>query len=110
MEYRHKNPSHAFTQKADAFARMITLDIEITPENTPLKRYKTKGIWDTGATNSVITQELANALGIYPTGITNVNTASETNKPTATYIVDIFLKPDLRCISFAGQSTCIVKK
>ncbi|HET6254810.1 MAG TPA: retroviral-like aspartic protease family protein [Puia sp.] len=96
MEFRNTNPSHAFTQKADALARMITLDIEITPVGNSTKKFKTKGIWDTGATNSVITQEVADALGISATGITNVNTASETNKPTATYLVDIFLKADLR--------------
>ena len=95
MEYKHKNPPHGFIHKFDAFARMIALDIEITPLNDPSKRFKTKGIWDTGATNSVITQEVANALGILPTGIANVNTASETNKPTVTYLVDIYLKADL---------------
>ena len=96
MDYRHKNPSHAFTLKADAIANMLSLDIEITPIDNQALRFKTKGIWDTGATNSVITQEVVNALKILPTGIKNVNTASESNKPTATYLVDIFLKPDLQ--------------
>lgn len=100
MEYRLKNPTHAFTQKAEGLANMLALDIEISPVNNPSKKIKTKGVWDTGATNTVITQEMADKLGILPTGKTKVNTASETNKDTVTYLVDIFLKADL-CVKGA---------
>lgn len=43
----------------------------INPQNKNV--VKTKGIWDTGATNSVITRSTARALGLVPIGITKVN-------------------------------------
>lgn len=94
MEYRLKNPTHAFTQKADRIANVLTWEFDISPVNNPSMKVRIKGIWDTGATNTVITEELANKLGIAATGKVKVNTASDTSKETATYLVDIFLKAD----------------
>lgn len=49
-----------------------------------------KGIWDTGATNSVITQKIVDELNLKPTGITKVNGVSgETTSPV--YLVDFLL-------------------
>lgn len=48
------------------------------------------GIWDTGATNTVITEKVVNELNLKPTGMTQVHTASGTeNRPT--YLVNIRL-------------------
>ena len=49
-----------------------------------------KAIWDTGATATVITQNLVNALGLLPTGMSHVNIANGTTTQN-TYIVDIML-------------------
>ncbi len=57
--------------------------------------HKTRGIWDTGASNTVITQNVVDALGLKSTGITLTNTVSERNKKSETYIIDIKLKDDL---------------
>lgn len=57
-----------------------------------------KGIWDTGATSSVITKQFANQLGLIPTGkitITGVNHVTVEN----TYIVNIYL-PNHVCFPF----------
>lgn len=52
--------------------------------------HQTEGIWDTGATNSAITQALAQQIGLQPTGRATVITADgTTEKPT--YIVDLYL-------------------
>ncbi len=75
---------------------MIALDIEITSPNDRLKIFKTKGIFDTGATSTVITQETADFLGIKQTGVTTVSTASHTGMITSTYRVDLYLKADLK--------------
>lgn len=89
-------PSHGITVKFNGIANMIALDIEITSPNDRSKVFKTKGIFDTGASASVITQEAADYLGIKQTGVTTVNTASHTGFSTSTYRVDVYLKADLR--------------
>jgi predicted aspartyl protease len=96
MNYKFKTVAHSFTVKHIDILPVLTLDIEITPVNNPSKRFKTKGIVDTGATNSVITKEVVDALGLSQTGITQVNTASESKKEAKTFTLDIFLKADVR--------------
>lgn len=95
MQYRPKIAQHAFTLKASGRASVLIMDIEITLVGNPSKTFKTKGIWDTGATNTVITKELIAKLALAPTGVTFVNTASENNRQTSTYLVDLKLKSDL---------------
>ena len=87
---------HSFTLKANGVQRMLPIKLEITGLNDRTKLCSTIGIWDTGATSSVITQEVADKLGLIPSGRTTVNTASETGHVTDTYLVDIYLKNDLR--------------
>jgi predicted aspartyl protease len=96
MKYKYKNTSHSFTLKANGIARMLAMDIVITPSGDLSKQFKTKGIWDTGATGSVITEEILNALQLKPVGIANVSTASESGLMKPTYIIDVFLKHDVK--------------
>jgi len=97
MQLRHKNPSHFFTIKANGIARTLILEnIEIVQIDTPFKKFKTKGIWDTGASNTVITQEVFEALQLKQVGMRNVSTATISNEPKPTYLVDVFLKHDLQ--------------
>lgn len=51
---------------------------------------KYKAVWDTGATNSVITQTVVDECGLSPTGIAEVYTAQGTYN-TETYLVSLFL-------------------
>lgn len=95
MNYQYKVPQHHFTLKSDGILRMLFLDIEICKVDEPNTVYKTKGIWDTGATSTVITQEVVDFLKLNQVGITSVSTASITNELKPTYLVDIFLKKDL---------------
>lgn len=53
-----------------------------------------KGIWDTGATNSVITKEVVDVLQLQPTGQTEVHTAKGVHT-TNTYLVNISLPGDV---------------
>ncbi len=48
------------------------------------------GIWDTGATNSVISQKVVDECGLIPTGMAMVHSATE-SKPCETFLVGIFL-------------------
>lgn len=49
------------------------------------------GIWDTGASGSVITQQVVDTLGIKPVSMTFVNTASEEKVQSPVYLVDFVL-------------------
>ena len=95
MNYKHKNPSHSFSIRAKGIASMLVMDIAVTPYGNPALLYKTKGIWDTGATKSVITQQLFDALHLVPFGMSKVSTASESGILKQTYLVDVFLKQDV---------------
>lgn len=48
------------------------------------------GIWDTGATNSVISQKVVDECGLIPTGMAIVHSATE-SKSCETFLVSIFL-------------------
>lgn len=92
---------HAFTLKAKGIASCLYTPIEIAVPQVNFNynssiRTDIKGIWDTGATSTVITQKVVDALNLTPTGKTLVNTASESNKLVDTYLVDIFLSNELR--------------
>ena len=63
---------NALTIKAKGLLNAIVTPV--TLKNTFDGKYiKTNGIWDTGATNSVITRSSACQLGLVPTGRTSVN-------------------------------------
>lgn len=49
-----------------------------------------KGVWDTGATGTVITKKVVNAISLKPTGQTDVFTAKG-KATTNTYLVNIYL-------------------
>ncbi|HYH74889.1 MAG TPA: retroviral-like aspartic protease family protein [Candidatus Saccharimonadales bacterium] len=49
------------------------------------------GIWDTGASGSVITQAVVDKLQLQPVSFTLVNTASEENVKSPVYLVDFVL-------------------
>lgn len=88
--------THSFTLKCDGITNIIMFDILITGLNDNTKSFKTKGIWDTGATKSVITQQVVDYLGLPEAGVTFINTASASNIQRPTYLVDLVLKSDVR--------------
>lgn len=98
MQYKHKNPKHVFTStKGVGIVRVLGMEIEITQISDVTKKFRTKGIWDTGASSSVITQEVFDHLALKQFGRTTVSTASVSYQPQPTYLIDVYLKPDL-CI------------
>ena len=56
---------NALTKTYIGIARVITSPIEIINTANPIQKATTEAIWDTGATNSVITKGLAAKLGTY---------------------------------------------
>lgn len=66
-----------------------------------------KALWDTGATGSVISKNLAERIGLVPSGksqVTGVNGTYESNK----YIIDIYLPNQVRVQDvLVTESSCI---
>lgn len=84
-----------FTLSHKGLSHVLITDISISqafkpiPGKTlPTKTYK--GIWDTGATNSVISQRIVNECGLKPTGIVKVYHVGG-ESPSETYLVNILL-------------------
>ncbi len=92
-----RSQSHAFTIKYNGRANRIHTEVSITdafdPRNPPKvkpRAFKTKALWDTGASGSVITKETAKILGLTPCGTATVGHAAGTSKMN-TYMVNIHL-------------------
>lgn len=83
---------------------MAAFDPQTTP--TPPGPVAQVGcIWDTGATGTAITQSLVDRLGLVPTGMAKVSTASG-ESTTSTYLINMVLPNG---VGFAGvQATCCV--
>lgn len=86
--------SHTLTMKYNGLSNVVYTDLHVSiPDNVNKARFR--GIWDTGASATVITMDVVNALGLQPVGVTKVNTASERNVLADVYFVDVHLKDDL---------------
>jgi len=79
-----KNPSfRAFTTSGKGLLRVLRTKVEITAGFDPNKTLANKqpsfktftAIWDTGATNSVITEKVVDQCGLKPTGMTRIRHA-----------------------------------
>jgi uncharacterized protein YchJ len=71
MTEQQKQLVHALTSVSQGIERSITTYVEVTNIGTNTK-VSTRGIWDTGATNSVVTKSTAESLGLKPVGQTKV--------------------------------------
>jgi len=82
---------HAFTTKFNGLTGTIITDISIQePITGDILEEGIKGLWDTGATGSVISKKIVEDLGLIPTGKTlasGVHSTIEVN----TYIVNVAL-------------------
>ena len=85
----------AFTIKSNSgISNQLTTLIDVIVPNTKNSNH-VKAIWDTGATATVITDNVVKALGLIPTGMSHVNTANGLAIQN-TYIIDIVLPNGLR--------------
>jgi predicted aspartyl protease len=88
---------HCFTLKFTGISRVMITPVAISSPtvNYSSPKYQTRCIWDTGCSTTTITQNVVDALGLKPTGVTTVNTASATNVRTSTFQIDFFLSDNL---------------
>jgi len=115
--------TQAFTLTAESgvFREILTdvgLALPMEPDVINLndeRIYTVKSLWDTGATNSVITPNAASLLGLKPSGVVNVNHAGGSDLVN-TYIVDVVLMNNIRfrsvkvseCSDVVGNFDCII--
>jgi predicted aspartyl protease len=102
------NPIFSFTIKYPARANILINDIELSfpfipgDGKEPPQRCKFKGIWDTGASGTVISNNVVKKCNLLPIDMINVYTAGGTIKSNV-YLVNIFLPnkimiPQLRVV------------
>ena len=88
--------THAFTFKYPGISRVLETDIFISVAFDPTatkdfpKSTKFKAIWDTGATNSVISQNVIDQCGLVGTGMTKVDGVGGIHN-SETYFVNFYL-------------------
>jgi len=84
---------HAFTNRANGLADVLISDIFVSPALTPSDNFEPKqfkALWDTGATNSVVTHRVAKECGLVPTGVVKVQLVGKEDLRN-TYMVAIGL-------------------
>ncbi len=90
------NQFHSFTTQATIRANVLQSEIYITPAFTPSPNIAIPeprqyvAIWDTGATNSVVTRKVVKECGLKATGVVEVNLAGGSDERN-TYFVAIGL-------------------
>ncbi len=96
-----QTPVYGFTCKADGIARVLKNDINLSEafdpasgKPSPIKKPYT-GIWDTGATGTLISKDIITGLHLLPSGKAKVHTVGEGGKVNEyeanTYRVNIYL-------------------
>lgn len=85
---------HALTLKGNGISNVLVSEVMVQvpfigQSESPLS-VKVNGIWDTGATNSVINKTIADKLGLKPISMAQVHTASHTINANV-YLVNILL-------------------
>jgi hypothetical protein len=89
----------SFTFSSEVIMRELPCEVSIlaadlTNPEEGKKAIKARGIWDTGASGSAITAEIAKSLGLKPVSMVDMHTAGGI-KPSNVYIVDILLPNDI---------------
>lgn len=89
----------SFTSKCSGISRALISTVliskafipslgEVKPENHNTKSYE--AIWDTGATDTVITQKVVDECSLSPTGVVQVHTAAGKTRSNS-YLVNVWL-------------------
>jgi len=100
----------AFTTEFPGITKAIITDINVGDADFKTSR-KTKGIWDTGATNCAITKKLVQELGIKPIGMVEVS-GVHGKQHANVYLIQVSLEGKVRikvraseCITLLGNES-----
>lgn len=94
--YTDPNTPQSFTVTAQGRLSVLTTDVKVFKVfrfgiDPQPKGEKYTAVWDTGATRSVITQSVVDALDLKPIGFTQVHHAQGVTKKAPEYLVNIGL-------------------
>ena len=81
---------HAFTLKYSQRTGVLFTDIGVSKPDHDGELSQFRGVWDTGATNSVISKRVVDALGL-KTVRTTTNQTANGEREAGVYIVDLYL-------------------
>ena len=113
---------HAVTIIFSGLVERVTTEIQLcepfdpgVPIAVPSVSFKTPALWDTGATNSLITESTAQALGLPQAGVVDMKHAGGASV-SPTYIVNLLLPnnvliagvPVIQCDNIVGDFGAIV--
>jgi len=93
--------TRAFTSKYERISRILINEVGVTDpiqtrlDNKPETPLVFKAIWDTGATNTAITNKVVQQLNLQPTGMIKVSTANGDFNAN-TYVIDLWLPNKIR--------------
>jgi predicted aspartyl protease len=96
--------THCITVFDEHFMGVFHSPIDISPfipgqlPDKSFIKFNTSAIWDTGASGTVITQEVVNELKLKQTGIEIVNTASETGIVAPSFGIELSFGTNLRLV------------
>ena len=84
--------AHCFTVNADRRLHALTTNAKVNSSINPDESisYKANAIWDTGATASVITQQIVETCGLKPVGMTRTLTANG-ERDCQVYLINVTL-------------------
>ena len=86
---KNKLPNGALTRHYGELARALHSFVSVRPSTDKIKEPEEfAGLWDTGATNTVITQAVVDKLGLVQTGIKVAYTPQGSHQ-TPSYLVDL---------------------
>ncbi len=91
-------PDYAFTGITDGLPNVLLVQCKVVPADGNLDHYPFfNAIWDTGATNSAITQRVVDECSLQPVGKARVHHAGNDAQPDETdvYLVNIVLPGNL---------------
>lgn len=95
-----------FTEKYKSIQRKLinSAVVESEKEHVPVKAQ-----WDTGATGTCISKELANKLKLIPTGLVNVHTSSGIGTMNK-YMINLVLNNEVRFVNLSVMDSEIGKQ
>jgi predicted aspartyl protease len=82
---------NCFTATYPEFSNILQSPVELESSINPGERLKFTALWDTGATNSLIRPEVAQALRLLSISMTTISTPTSKNEPSHIYLVNIYL-------------------
>ena len=87
----NKNPSSvlSYTARSKTISRILPTNVIVESTMNPDSRIEINAIWDTGATSSLITPEVAAKLNLKPVSKVLMSTPSDKDVPANVYLINI---------------------